>query len=354
MRYARSISLVILFTLMLLGQVSSQDRIDYRDRNADGAVKSIRGELKEVRTGVYQVMSGGKPIMDGKLPIELTGAEIIRVLPNTDPPGLSRDQLLNADGLETGKDYAKAKTLYETWLKAPDLRQPTKRFLETRYYLLRARLLEEADDETRKSEGAQLAMDLTGYLDTYTTGWEIWPIGRSLARLQVDAGKYGDAARTWARLAKSDALPKDLRDEATLREIDALIRDGRIADAASRVAELLKSPPAGAGAKDRLAIFQAVTGDQATAVKKIEEIIARTKDPLARATGYAMIGEVHLAAKKYRDAMWAYLWVEVVFNQDRDEVLNAMSRLVSVFEALGDKERADAYRERIRKYRVET
>lgn len=359
-RHSLRTGLFVVLAAFLAGRAYSQpsasDRIDYRDRNADGVQKSVRGELKELRPGVFQVMSGGKAITDGKVPIELTGADIIRVLPNADLPGLSRDNVLNADGLETGKDYAKAKPLYEGFLKAPDLRQPTKQFLETRLYLLRARLLEEGDDDARMSEGPPLAADLNGYLDSYTKGWEIWPIGRALARLHADSGKFNDAARTWAKLAKSEALSKDLRDEATLREIDALIRDGKVTEAAPKAADLAKTPPASAGAKDRLGIFQAVCagGDIAAAVKKIEEIIGKTKDPLARATGYAMIGELNFAAKKYRDAMWAYLWVEVVFNQDRDEVLNAMARLAVVFDALGDKERAESYKDRIRKYRSET
>ena len=49
--------------------------------------------------------------------------------------------------------------------------------------------------------------------------------------------------------------------------------------------------------------------------------------------------------------MWALLWVEVVYNQDRDEVLKALTRLVTVFEAQGDEERAKAYREKLRRYR---
>ena len=49
--------------------------------------------------------------------------------------------------------------------------------------------------------------------------------------------------------------------------------------------------------------------------------------------------------------MWEFLNVEVVYNQDKDEVTKAMRRLVEIFDAVGDKDRADQYREKLRKVR---
>lgn len=334
--------------------VNSPDKIVYRDRKADGAVKTTTGELKETSGGNFQVISNGKPVSDGKSTLELTAADIIRVVPASDMPGLARDRLLDLDGRETGKDYAKAKPDYEALLRT-GLRQPTKRYVETRLNLLRARLLEEADDQTRAADGPPLAKDLKDYLLAYPKGWEIWPIGRALARLQADEGRYGEVAQTWGQLAKNDGLAKELRDEAAMKELDAIIRDGKFPAAASRAADVARSGVSSEGFKDRLAIYQAASKggstDPTAAIKEIEAVIARTKDPLARAAGYSMIGELNLAANKLRDAMWAYLWVEVVFNQDRDEVMNAMSRLVKIFDGLGDKDRVDSYKDRIRKFR---
>jgi len=354
---------ILFFALLgsVLDQVShaqpagSSDNIYYR---RDGAIKRVDGQLKEASPGVYQVMSFNKAVTEGKSTLELTAAEIVRVVPGADLPGLARDKLTSLDGIENGKDYATAKPKYDEVLKTPGgLKQPTKRYVETRSNLLRARLLEEADEETRKGESQQLISDLTGYLDSYPKGWETWPIGRALARIHADGGRYAESAKTWSRLAKSDGLAKDLRDDAALREIDAMIRDGKFDEAAARAADLAKSAPATASAKDRLEIYLAASkgsGNVSSSAKEIEAVIAKTKDPLARAAGYSMLGELYLAAKQYREAMWAYLWVEVVFNQDRDEVLNAMARLSTVFDALGEKERAESYKERIRKYRSES
>ena len=70
-----------------------------------------------------------------------------------------------------------------------------------------------------------------------------------------------------------------------------------------------------------------------------------------RAAGHGMIGELYFAADKPRDAMWHYLWVEVVYNQDRDEVVKAVARLSDVFRKQGDEDRARSYREKARHLR---
>jgi hypothetical protein len=276
-----------------------------------------------------------------------------------DLPGFPFAKIIDLDGMEDRKDYAKAKAGYELVYKTAGLPVATKRYVETRYFLIRARLLDEADDATRTADTPALVQDLEQFLlnPDHAKGWEVWPIGRALARIYADQGKYSDVVRTWSKLHAKESLSKELKDEAMLREIDAHIRDGKFSQAASRAAELAKSPPTADSAKERLAIYPAAskggTTDPSGPIKEIEAIIAKAKDSVVRAVGYSMIGELNLAAKKDRDAMWAFLWVEVVFKQDRDEVLTAMQRLIKLFETM-DKDRVEPYKERLRKYRAES
>jgi hypothetical protein len=78
----------------------------------------------------------------------------------------------------------------------------------------------------------------------------------------------------------------------------------------------------------------------------------KTKDPTVHATGFALRGELYLAAGKPRDAMWEFLWVETVMNQDRDEVFKALVRLADIFEAEPNEEKGRFYRDKIKRFRA--
>lgn len=353
-RQAARVAMALVLVAVVLdstgrSQPANPDRIYYRDKkDRDGTPKSVDGELKASPAG-YQVISGGKVIA------VISPADIVRVIPGDHPP-LERKDVLAQVTLEEKKDWEKARVGYVDLLKknttAPE---KTKRFLEYKVATLSARTADEAADDGGWKEKTEEAVKmLSELLVTLTSGWEVWPAGRTLARLQMELGKYEDAARTWGKLAKNAEVPADLRQEAGLQEVDLLIRGKQYAVASARSGELLTSAPAGA-VKDRLTIYaiaaKYAAADQATGVTQIEAEIARTKDPSVRATGYAMLGELHLAADKPRDAMWAFLWVEVVYNQDRDEVVKAMVRLTDTFRAQNDDEKAKSYREKLRRYR---
>jgi hypothetical protein len=170
-------------------------------------------------------------------------------------------------------------------------------------------------------------------------------------------GKFDDAARTWNRLTKKEVeLPADLRLAVAMHEIDAQIRTKQYATAAV-AAKTLKEAAWPGPAKDKLEIYElaakaAEGADYAAGVKTVEEKINATKDAGVRGVGYSMVGELHLAQKKPREAMWAFLWVETVYSTDKDEAFKAMCRLTEVFRLQGDDDRVRAYREKIRRARA--
>ena len=49
--------------------------------------------------------------------------------------------------------------------------------------------------------------------------------------------------------------------------------------------------------------------------------------------------------------MWSYMWVDMVYNQDRSGRLKALDRLSRYFEEKGDDERAKLYRDKIAELR---
>lgn len=331
-----------------LGQPGTPDRITFRDKK-DGKAVTRDGELKAGAVG-YQVVAGGKAVAT------VGGNDIVRVVPG-DLPGIDRTKdVFGLLGVEDNRDFEKARAGYAELLKAPNLPEKTKRYLEFKLATTTARVADDTPDDGgwagKADEAAKL---LDQFLVTYPNGWELWPVGRTAARLRFEAGKFDAAAQGWGKLAKSAELPADLRQEAALAEIDALIREKRYPVAAGKIEELAKAGAAGS-VGDRLAIYRltakAATGTPADGVPAVEAEIAKTKDNLVRAVGYSMLGELFLAAERPRDAMWSFLWVDTVYTQDRDEVVKAMARLARVFAALGDDDRAKAYRDKLRRYRA--
>ena len=348
---------------------ATADRVFYRDKK-DGQIKDVEAELKASPTG-YQIISA----TDKKLVATVSASDIIRVVP-ADIPGFDRKAIFEPVGFETKKDWEKARLAHvEIAKKSGTASEKVRKYLEFRTAICLARSSDETPDESAATaKGHDAIKLLDNFLTANKTGWEVFPVGQSLARLQVssteikkekdgdkevekDTGRrmFEEAARTWGKVAKTADLAADLKQEAVLQEIDTKLRARQLAEAKGLIDEAMKTAPAGA-VKDRLNIFQLAQkfGDNpnpAEGATAIEAEIAKSKDPLVRATGYGMIGELYLAADKPRDAMWNYLTVEVVYNQDRDEVIKAVARLADIFRTQGEEDRGRTYREKLRRLR---
>ena len=345
---------LVLVTGVLVSAGSGQpsltpDRIYYHDKkDREGSIKSIEGQIKATPAG-YQIVGGSNKI------IPISPLDIVRILP-AELPGVEQKDVIAAGTPESTKDWEKARLAYQEMKKqAKSAPEATRRFLDYKLATTAARAADATpDDAGWKDKASAAATLLSQYLADYKGGWETYPAGRTCARLHAELGQYETAARTWAKLVNSKDVPPDLRSEAHFQEVDSLIRAHRYPDAGARASEAMKS--ATGGLRDRLAICQIAAKFADTnpieGVDPIEKVIAKSKDAATRAVGYEMIGELYLMAKKPREAMWALLWVEVVYNQDHDEVVKALVRLAEAFQLQGDEERAKTTREKLRRVRA--
>jgi hypothetical protein len=334
------------------GQPPALDKVYVRDKK-DGSAKTHEGSVK-FGPGGYQVVA------PGKTPVAVRPDDLIKVVPG-DLPGSDRGtvmSLITEEEKKTKADYERARVGYADLLKkagaaAPE---PTRRFLDFKHVMMATKVADEsADDEKWQELADAAAKSLDTFLGDYRTGWEIWPVTRARARLLTETNKYDEVARLWTRTTKVAELPADLKLEAELRAIDAEIRSKGHPTALGLAKSLAKAAGPGA-ARDKLTIYEAAADfasrkDYDGGIKVIEKVIADSKDPGVRGVGYGMIGELQLLAGKPREAMWSFLWVETVFSHDKDDTLAAMCRLVEVFRAQGDEERARSYREKIRRFR---
>lgn len=353
-------------------QPGDADRLIYRDRAKDGKIETAVGELKETAAGV-QVIAPNK-----KVTLTVSPADIVRI-EYTNLKNVDRDLYSQANQLEVGPDVAKAVAAFESLiLKAgPSAEDRTKRALAYRHLMLQVRANDaETDDAKFAATATKLADELSKFSRKYAKNWECWPTARTACRLLVELRKPADAALLVRELGDNAELPADLRADARLLEVGyQLMTPGRGAVAAlsearkgeatmterqkekvAILAEVLALPdpevlPMNLSPEENTKAVAAASKKIRDAVAKVEVTLGKAKDPTARAAGYNAIGEIYLRHGLLRDAMWSFLWVDVVYNQDRDEQLKALGRLVQVCKLGGEDDREKIFRERLLKTR---
>jgi hypothetical protein len=331
---------------------NTPDKVTVRDRK-DGSTKTYDGAFTVGATG-FQVVGAEKKVIATVAP-----DDVVKVVIG-DLPGVDRSAILALNAKEEKRDWDGARLGYAEQAKKSGLGEKAKVYLEFKRLLMANKIADESDEKGWKEKADGCITDWMQFLASEDTkfGWEQWPAVRACTRLQIERGKYDDAARAWGRVAKNPNLPPDARVEAGIQEVDLQIRAKAYSAAANGAAELLKT--AAGTKKDRLVIYDLAAkagGDAkwAEGIDKIKAEMNKSKDPVVHATGFAMMGELYLADSKTpkpRDAMWMFLWVETVVNQDKDESFKALVRLNELFEnQLADEDQAKKYRDKIKRFR---
>jgi hypothetical protein len=273
---------------------------------------------------------------------------------------VQKNELLKALSIEDNvREPVKVQAEYADLLKkaGKDAPEKTRRALAFREAVWHAKAADAKLGEDFRVEALRAADKLAQVAKTTKTSWEVWPASRTAARLYMELGDFARAAALLGELAGAPDLPRDLRFDARLAEAAALIRAGQAAKAEGELGQLAddKELPVG-GLKERVAVLQAVAkarGKTADEAAKLRSAVDAAKDPSAKAVGYNFLGDAHAALGQPREAMWSYLWVDTVFNQDADERVLAVGKLADLFERMGDaeKDKAALFRERLPRVR---
>lgn len=340
--------LVAAVTTSALAQ--NADVVSVRDRK-DNSIKKLSGTYTVSPAG-FQVVGADKK---GSPPINPDDVISVAI---GDLPGVDRAVINSLTTKEEKKDYKGAYDGYkEAASKAAGAAPRTQQYLRYKVAALNSKFADETDfDKGWKAKAEDAVKEWRTFLQDYRLGWEVWPATRAYTRLQIELGQFDDASRTWGKVGTNKEFPPDARLEAQLQEIDLQIR-GKLYSNAEPAAGELQKTAAGAH-KERLVIYQIAAkaaGDKPLeGIDKIKAEMEKTKDASVHATGFAMMGELYLIGGKPRDAMWAFLWVETVLNQDRDEAFKAVARLAGMFETgpLADEDQARKYRDKLKRLRL--
>ncbi len=77
----------------------------------------------------------------------------------------------------------------------------------------------------------------------------------------------------------------------------------------------------------------------------MQQVNKETTDKNLKASAYNALGVSYYSGEQLKEARWEFLWVDVVYNQDKAEHAKALYYLYKIFDKLDEKERAQECRE---------
>lgn len=328
----------------------AQDKITYRDR-ATGK--------ETVATGTIQSETADRLVIKGTTSREVPAVDVIDVT-YTVPGALKLDYARlgpaerNLETLTKEEERKKAladliKNYQELGTKATgDSAKFLQRQIQFKIAQLRAR---QAEDDPEQLTAALEA--LQKFVKDHPDSWQVSSAAKLLARLQIVKGDTDAAQKTYQALAALPNVPKEVKQECDLLGAQALLEGKKYDEAKKRLEALQKSVPAGDPQAVRVQVYLAAclagAGDLTKAVPQIEGIIAKTSDNALKATAYNALGDCYRLNGRPKEALWAYLWVDVLYHQDKQEHTKAMSHLAKLFEELGDSARAAQFKDKLKK-----
>ncbi|MFO0810648.1 MAG: hypothetical protein U0746_18630 [Gemmataceae bacterium] len=325
MRTPLSITLLLLLT----GLAPAQDKVKYRDRSGKGGESLASGKVEAESVAGLKV--GAKTIASGDIldvQYEVTGD--LR---------LAYGRALG----EEAKNPANAVKEYEAMLKSPVVqeRKPLKRHFEYKIATIIANRAEDSVEATQRAVEA-----LSKFRKDHPDAWQVVPVTRLLGRMLAakQPPDLDGARKAYEDLAATKDAPAEVKQECMYLVIDMLLQAGRTEEAQARLKSLPPTDP-----RAKLYQIGAQAGEPEAIVKQLEEFIDKTPDASLKAAAYNMTGDVLSRDPKFKkDALYAYLKVDLIYNQDAVEAQKAAQRIADLFQELRDEDRAKKYREKAR------
>jgi tetratricopeptide (TPR) repeat protein len=188
---------------------------------------------------------------------------------------------------------------------------------------------------------------LSGFVRSYPKNFHYLAAAELMGDLLTASGRHELAQKQYAELAKTPW--PDYKMRAAVAAGRALQAQGKHDEAIAQFETALAIPDEGADAPNQKlaatlakAVSHAATGGLEQAVGSIEKVIQDT-DPQQKelhARAYNALGSCYEQAGKTKDALLAFLHVDVLYNTVPEAHAEALANLVPLWRAIGQEERA--------------
>lgn len=190
---------------------------------------------------------------------------------------------------------------------------------------------------------------LQDFRTRHPASWQVVHVLPVIAQLQLDAGNAAAAEQTLHEMADMDSLPLEVRRDAELMIVTMLLRAGKSDLAQKKLDTLAKKSGTSAAFASRLKLASAELLvaqkklDQAVPI--LQQVVRENGDKTTKAMAHNTLGECLFKNNRYSEALWEFLWVDAVFNQDKAQHAKALYYLWKTFEQLQDADRGQECRQ---------
>ena len=346
-RYVLQIFLGLLIGAVALNATTAicQDKVERRDKKTDKSIL-MSGRIVEEKIDGVKFRIGVKEDV-------IPTTEILRVYYEDVPAAAKQGNLTLFNNEEKEKDQAKILKEYQELqakMQNPKASPAVMRYFDFRIAMLQANI---ADTDAQKDAAAKA---LVAFVGANAQSWEYPLAARALVRLQLSKPDYEAALKTLTPLATSPSVPPDIKAEADFMLIDVLFQANRLDQVKTKIDAAINAKGTTAQQKARYGLYQIGIDAQSAGanldeiVKKLNDVIDKPENDVGvKALAFNLRGDCYFAKGRKRDAMWSYLWVDVVYTQDKNEHLKAMSRLMKIYEDEKDNDKVQFYKEKIQR-----
>jgi tetratricopeptide (TPR) repeat protein len=336
----------IVFCVSLAAIAPAEDKVTYRNRKT-GAKEEIKGSIdSESVQGIKikeQLISGADILeVEYAPPFGLTGPQMRA--PFNREAELAKLVEPTARSAKIDETVAAYGTLIDGLKQADGPRA----YIEFRLALF---LMHLAEAEPTRTDDARKALSAFKDKEKNRDTWEYVSVMQMLARIQESQGKYDDARKTFEELAGRKELPPEARGQANFALVRMLLRGEQLDLAKTRIdalEEIIKDGPDAVRLQVYRIELRMKKGEPGDAEKQLKAVLAGPADDVK---GHAanVLGDFYLSDKRPEDAMWQYLWVDVIYNKDPDEHARALFHLTKLFkEVRNDDALVEKTREKLR------
>jgi hypothetical protein len=223
---------------------------------------------------------------------------------------------------------------------------PAERHLQYKIAVLTAKVA--GDDQAQMKQAIPL---LVAFKKNHADSWQINGCIALLSQLYMDTGDFEKAAGAFDDLMKVPGLSDEGKADAEMKAADCLMRAKKY-DAAgdrlqSRLSKTPRNKPEYEALEMKLIVCKANTPAKfKEAVDDLRKKIAASKDRAKIALFYNALGDCYTMNNEPKAAMYEYMFVDLIYNEDKAQHKKAVEQLAQVFKELKQMDKAKEYAEK--------